>query len=435
MHSSQKGSRQRRLFLISSLALAVTVGNAAAGGFEKATMWDAEYSALAGAAVSSVDNSSAIFFNPAGLAFAEANDIALHASPTWTQANGPAAGNDTYIKGEKNFVPNGGFTGAYRLNDRLVLGYGVYGAGGASAKYKNVRVGNQGGGLIPDTSVVGDYSTDIKIMEAGLGLGYRINNNWSIGGTYRLTYATADINMMSTVDRLGAIGAAVGYNDMSGWNNFGVRLGTMYRSDDNRWGWGLNYRSEVDVKAKGNASFRNGLGIGNYDKRDATARTGLPMQISSGIHYAVFTDLTLFGEVTYSNYSANDKIKFESDESVAVGQINTNWEDQYNYRIAAEYTGIEGWALRAGYIYTTAVVPEEYAAPTFSTPAAAHTYTFGAGTSLIDGKVDLDMAAEYNRAKNTDVKGGDKLTDTSRAYSGRYDSKAWAVHATLRYKF
>ncbi|WP_257253510.1 MULTISPECIES: OmpP1/FadL family transporter [unclassified Endozoicomonas] len=424
-------TRTSPFFLVSALAAAVSAGQAVAGGFEKATLWDAEYSALAGAAVSSVDDSSAIFFNPAGMAFAESNDIALHVSPTFTQVNGPAKAPNTFIEGETNFSPAGGLTGLYKLNDKFTMGYGVYASGGAAAKYEDVTVGGS-------RPVTDDYSTDIKIIEAGLGLSYRINNNWSVGGTYRLTYATADINMVS--DILG-IGAAVGYNDMSGYNTFGVRLGAMYRSDDDRWGWGINYRSEVDIEADGKASFRSGApGFGpipdDYSGIDATAETALPMQISTGIDYQVAPHWTLFGEVTYSQYSNNEQIQFTSDERpLDVPAINTNWEDQYNYRIAAEYTGIENWALRAGYIYTTAVVPEEYAAPTFSTPANAHSFTLGAGTSILDGQVDLDFAAVYDTVENDDVKGGGQLTDTTTSYAGKYESSSYSLHASATYRF
>ena len=425
-------SRQRGLFFVSSLAMAVAAGNAIAGGFEKATLWDAKYSALAGAAVSSVDDSSAIFFNPAGLAFAESNDIAVHLSPTVTQAWGPATGiKDETIKGEKNFAPAGGFTGLYKLNDKFTMGYGVYATGGAAASFKDVEVGSV-------FKKKGDYSTEISIIEAGLGLAYRINNNWSVGGTYRLTYAMADINMMSSAMG-GLVGGSVGYNDMSGLNTFGVRLGTMYRSDDNRFGWGLNYRSEVKVEADGKARYENGAQGTVYKGKDAIAKTSLPMQLSTGVDYRVAENWTLFGEVTFTEYSTNDSIDFKSDDlgdALYIKTINTNWEDQYNYRIAAEYTGIEGWALRGGYVYTTAVVPEEYAAPTFSTPAIAHTFTVGAGTTLMDGKVELDMAAEYNTVKNNDVKGGGEVTNTgSTSTPGKYETQAYAVHMTLKYKF
>lgn len=37
---------RRNVILVSSLALAVTAGNAVAGGFEKATIWDAKYRVL-----------------------------------------------------------------------------------------------------------------------------------------------------------------------------------------------------------------------------------------------------------------------------------------------------------------------------------------------------------------------------------------------------
>ncbi|WP_257263475.1 OmpP1/FadL family transporter [Endozoicomonas sp. ONNA2] len=422
-------SRQGRLFVISSLAFAVFTGNAVAGGFEKATMWDAKYAALAGAAVSSVNTSSAVFFNPAGLARLEGNEIALNVSPTFVQTNGPAEGDNSYIDGERNFVPNAGLTGAYRLNDQLVMGYGVYGAGGSSTSYEGVTVGSL-------TPMTGEYSTDIKIMEAGLALAYQINNNWSIGGTYRITYAQADINLASAAFS-GTTGALVGYNDLSGFNTFGVRLGAMYRSDDNRWGWGLNYRSDVSIEADGEASTYVANTPFHTPSIAATAETALPTQFSTGVDYSLNDDWKLFSEVTWTKYSDIESIKFSSNEgNLLVNRIIANWDDQWNFRFATEYTGIENWALRAGYIYTTAVTPEEYAAPTFSTPAGAHSFTMGAGTTLMDGKLGLDFGAEYNFAENDTVKGGGVVTNTgSLSPSGKYDTNAFALHATLRYKF
>ncbi|MCL6268340.1 outer membrane protein transport protein [Sansalvadorimonas sp. 2012CJ34-2] len=429
-----KGSSTRRhLFLVSSLALAVSAGNAFAGGYEKATLWDAKYSALAGAAVSSVNDSSAVYYNPAGLAFAEQNDVSLHVSPTFSRIDGPAEGSGSFVKGKTQFSPVGGFTGLYKLNDKTTLGYGIYAAGGSASEY-DVTVGSSA------TSLSGKYSTDIKVLESGLALGYSLNNNWSLGATYRLTYAYADINLMSAAQ---GIGIQASYNDMSGWHKSGVRVGAMFRSDDNRWGWGINYRSEVQIKAEGKASYNNALGKplarnqpAPFKGKDATAATALPMQIATGVDYRVADDLTLFGEVTFSKYSTNKSIEFDSDEqALVVPQIPQKWDDQYSYRIAAEYTGIADWALRGGYIYTTGLVPEEYAAVTFSTPAAAHTVTFGAGTAIMDDKLELDFAADYSLVKNNDVKGGGAVSATSKAPAGKYQSQALSIHMSATYKY
>ncbi|WP_281646372.1 outer membrane protein transport protein [Parendozoicomonas sp. Alg238-R29] len=422
-------ARRRSLLVVSSLAIVVS-NQALASGYEKATMWDAKYSALAGAATSSVGNSSAIFFNPAGLAFADSNDFSLHVSPTFSRIDSPANGSDTFTEGEDMFAMNGGFTGLYQLNEKFTLGYGIYGAGGSMSEYGDITTG------MGSFAQTGDLSTTIKIIEAGLALAYRINKNWSVGGTYRLTYAMADINMASATGPGDAVGVNVQYEEMDDWNTFGVRLGAMFRSDNDRWGWGIDYRSEVEAEAEGEAALDVG-GQNQYRGRDITAKTTLPFQISTGVDYQITDDVTLFGEVTYSNYSTNKSITFSSDDTnLPVNEVNQEWDDQYNYRVAVEYTGLEDWALRGGYIYTTSIVPEEYASPTFSTPSFAHTITFGAGRSFMNGKVDLDLAGEYNIVENDDVKGGAIVTDSGAvAPSGRYESKAYAVHMSLRYYY
>ncbi len=98
--------------------------------------------------------------------------------------------------------------------------------------------------------------------------------------------------------------------------------------------------------------------------------------------------------------------------------------------LLVNYTGIDGWALRGGYILTNNVVPESYAAPTFSTPAPAHTVTLGAGTSILNDKLDIDFAAEYNHVNAENVRSTNPTTN-----DGRYSSSAYAFHISTRYKF
>ncbi|WP_257287611.1 hypothetical protein, partial [Endozoicomonas sp. SESOKO2] len=61
--------------------------------------------------------------------------------------------------------------------------------------------------------------------------------------------------------------------------------------------------------------------------------------------------------------------------------------------------------------------------------------TLGAGTSILDGQVDLDFAAVYDTVENDDVKGGGQLTDTTTSYAGKYESSSYSLHASATYRF
>ncbi|RYZ96382.1 MAG: hypothetical protein EOP11_23560, partial [Proteobacteria bacterium] len=73
------------------LAVAALVGgNAYAGGFEKNLSWSGKYAGIGGAAVSIVEGSESLYFNPAGLASKRGanGDVSLNFSPTFVKFKG-----------------------------------------------------------------------------------------------------------------------------------------------------------------------------------------------------------------------------------------------------------------------------------------------------------------------------------------------------------
>ena len=270
-------------------------------------------------------------------------------------------------------------------------------------------------------------------MEGALGLGYQLNNNWSLGASYRFTYTEADLSML---DAMGNLGLEIKYQSMTGTNAFGYRLGAMYRSDDDRFGWGIHYRSGVDLEAEGKTSYNNGANAGTYEGKNVTVKTELPQQVSTGAHFRIQPELTMFTELSWTNYKAVESIDFTSnDTTLAVDSLNTQWQDMYIVRFGAEYTGISDWALRTGYIYATPSVKEEYAAPTFATPDTMHTFALGAGTTFMEGKLKLDTALQYSYASIKGVKGGGQLSPASTSPSGNYKSGGISLHTSLIYSF
>ena len=147
-------THKNNTYKVSCFILSLAAASHAHARYEAVYLWNAEYAGNGGAAVSSVDDSSALYFNPAGLAFAQKNDIALHISPLLTWVDGPAEGSDSYKKGKTLFSPIGGGTGLYHINDRLTLGYGMYAVGGLAALYKDVTLGEGA------TALTGNYQSE-----------------------------------------------------------------------------------------------------------------------------------------------------------------------------------------------------------------------------------------------------------------------------------
>ncbi|MDH7568919.1 MAG: outer membrane protein transport protein, partial [Armatimonadota bacterium] len=110
------------------------------------------------------------------------------------------------------------------------------------------------------------------------------------------------------------------------------------------------------------------------------------------------------------------------------GDIVQNWRDMNNLRLGMEYTGAGPWTLRAGYVYTTQVIPSDHARATFSVPGLGHTFTVGASRPLRPG-LDLNLALEYSNARGSGLNMADGIT------SAHFESRAFGVHTGIGYRF
>ena len=399
--------------VIATLATLLFVGQAWSAGFEKSVLWSAKWSALGGSSSAAVSGSESVIFNPAGLVNGEGQDISLHVSPTMSQFKGPITQDNVTIDGEETTTYPVGLLYSYKLNDKWSFGAGYYVAAGTQAKYDDV---NFGGAYKPD------FLSDIKILELGLSAGYKLNDNWNLGLTYRYSQVEAEY-------KFAAGSSAVELKDLEATDAAGFRLGAQYKADSEDWGLGFSYRSEVAFDAEGTATSiviadgtRNSLG-------DTTLSNALPAQYNLDAFYTLNDSWKLYGGLTFTEYSVNKQIDLKGTIAGSVPKITQNWDDQWNYRLATSYHGIENWELRGGYVLTSQVTDSKAASPTFASPGEGHTFVLGAGTHCMDEKLHYDVAVEYSMASGD----GETAPPTSR--KGEFSSAGTTVHLSAKYLF
>ncbi|WP_263082162.1 outer membrane protein transport protein [Endozoicomonas sp. Mp262] len=412
-------------FTLSTLAISIA-NTAVASGFEGVTQWNAKHGALGGTGASYVNDSSSIFFNPAGLAFTEHNDIALHIAIFDMDKDVPVAAADSQHTNDIKHPYRGGFTGNYRLDDQWVLGYGIFNVGGTNQVYKDITVGQN------NNTLTDDFSSYLNIMEANLSLGYKIDKNWSVGAGLRYTWFASELQSLASVQSSPTMisGLRSEYKELTGHHFGGVRLGIMYRADDNQWGAGFSYRSKVKTDQEGKHHMRvNTPVVSEYRDQNVKTESILPEQFSVGVDYRITPDLQLFGEYTFTRYSDIEKIEFVPDNlAVAeIATINTDWKDRHTYKIGSEYSG-SSWPVRTGYSYTTQVVPDERATSTFSIPAPLHIASIGTGKTFFDNALVLDMTIGYAWYET-------KNLDNNSTLKGSYSEKTLWVMASTKYLF
>ena len=383
--------------------------NAYSAGLEKNVNWSGKYNGVAGAATSSVSDSEGLIFNPAGLAGVEGKgDVHVNFSPTFSQFEGPLTANNQSKKSVQTFSPIGGLTSAYRLDDSTVLGGGVFVSGGTKSRYENID------------GIGGVGQSSLSIIEGTIGAAKKINENFSLGASWRISYASADLATIAPI-----VGGYrhIEFRDLSSWNFTGFRLGAQYKID--KLSFGLNVRTPLSVKLKGETATGDSTNPVKRDS-DTTVSATFPWALSLGADYAVDSKLRLLSDLSYTNYAANKKLGIVSG---TLGDVSKtlNWHDLYVARVGAEYKVQENLVLRGGYALISAVTNKDYANATFSSPGFGHSLTLGAGSKF--GNLDANAALDYSFAS------GHSDGNGASALAGDYKSHSYTAHLGVAYNY
>ncbi len=412
-----------------------------ASGFEKVIMFSGKYAGTGGAAASSVKGSEGVFLNPAGLANGgtEMGDVSGNFSPTFPQFSGPLIQDSVVKTSSRPMIPLMGVSAAYNVNSDMSVGLGFGSVGGSKNSFTVDPVD-----ALPTASHMGskEVKIDVQILEAALGIGYKIMPGLTVGAAWRVDMVSAGFSTFSSHPA-----ALTGSPPSLTWLNLhdlkqttysGFRLGTQYRPNDS-WGIGASYRSKIDFKVKGKANGTADIpALGKaveLTDEDASAASSLPMQLALAADFALTDTIRLFAGFDWTNYGNNNALVIEGSVQNTLSSTSTNigselglgWRDMYNFRLGMEYSGVADWAIRAGYVFNTAVTNKNYARATFVAPGPGHTFLLGAGTSFMNKTLDLDGALEYGVAKAS--------VATGEGVVGDYKTDAYAIHLGTTYRF
>lgn len=417
------GSRIRIHFSSRVAAAAALSGflsalHADAGGFEKSTMWSGRYSGIGGAASAVVSGPESVFLNPAGLARGKGTEISINASPTFSQFSGPVAVEGQEETSTLGFSPLYGAAASFKLSDRLGIGFGSAIVGGAGNQFNDLdfsQLNFTGAGNLDELRP--DIGAKLIINEVGLGVGYQVSDNWSLGLSWRATLVSGHLQAASVTQpdfsdpgspSPGAL-ANVLIDGLSAVDLGGFRAGIQYINDAKDFGFGINYRSALQFTAEGETSGEVELasssfaGSGDITGGSATVTNSFPQAVSAGFMLG-FGKWRVFPEYTFTNYSVNRTLilggtitlpqNFGGTEK-ELTDVTQNWRDQHNGRLGLEYDWSDSTVIRAAYVATTAVVPGANARATFSAPGLAHSLYLGGGHAFSDS-FRLDATGEYS---------------------------------------
>lgn len=401
------------IFLAALVGLGASLPNsAAAGGYDTPMLYSARHMGMGGTAVAYVDDPSAMFHNPAGLAGTEKltlmGDFSLLVGDI--TANPQGATDDSITSGT-TVAPFFLIGASGRITSWLTAGIAIYPVASAGAEYTY--------GMNADGQA-GTDSTTLVFFEISPGLAFEIpDTGLSIGAGYRMTYAS--------LDRSRDTGLATDL-ELSGLSFAGFRLGAQYNLMD-YVKFGLSYRHKTVTEIDG-PGFVVAPGDATY-----TAEFTLPSRFSFGAR----SDFGAFGvalDAEYALQSQNGRGEIGTDgPGIDIATVN-DWTNAWTVRLGAEYRLMNGkLPIRLGYVWDQQTSNRAYPTAFGTPPDATHIFTAGAGYNA--GPWQANIAYAYRTGSTTitaeDIAGRDSCLACGNP--GEYSIGLHGIYLDFSYHF
>lgn len=423
----------------------------------------------ANAAAAEAADASTIFYNPAGLTKLDSSQISVNANIVLPSIHYEADSATDFtglpVQGSKNgkitkttVAPH--IYGAYKVNDNLTVGLGVYVPFGSATEYEKDSV------LRHNINKLGLTSIAVEPVAA-----WKFNERHSFGAGIIAQHTSAELRKYADwgiMEKARALKEtppnptkaaqikADGHADVKGsdWG-FGYQLAWMWDIND-RARVGVNYRSKVSHTLKGDAEWAaddtaakamwsTALAANGYTANEK-ARVKIVTPESLSVHgmYKVSDKANLFGDVTWTRHSRFNKAElvFENTKKIVNGNsdrttITPNWRNTYKVGLGGSYQISEPLQLRAGIAFDKS--PVRNADYRMNSLPDGNRIWFSAGMKYHIGKNHVVDAAythiHINDTSYRTAKASGNDVDSKGASSARFKNHADIIGLQYTYKF
>ncbi len=401
--------------VIVGLATLIFAQSAFAGGYDTPILYSARHMGMGGAAVAYVDDPSAIFHNPAGLARTTRLSVLGDFSPLLgsiqgSPANNPATGESINLESEPSFAPFFMLGVSYQPLPWLAIGLAAFPVASAGGSYVYENAGG---------TEITDY-TKLFFLEIAPGIAFSLPARITLGATYRITLVS--LERTQTPDGADPTLAL----DMSGWNFAGFRVGAQWEAIRNHLSIGLMYRhvTRTELTAEDVTAF----GVSAYD---ATTEFTLPSQLVFGargdfFNFGLAVDLALgFNSQNDATVIAANMEDGNPDTRAEFANV-FEWSTGVTLRVGLEYDihlGGDRYILtpRLGYIFDGKTSNEEYVTAFGTPPAPTNVLTFGVGFDGGPWEINLAYAYRFGGTEVTFEPADRGRTCNFCGYTGEYN--------------
>jgi long-chain fatty acid transport protein len=393
---------------------------------------------MGGAGTASVNDASAMYFNPA--AMTGIDGTRLYGGGTLLQTYSSFAGQAPFpgygVTEEAD--PQRVFPGTAYLTHRYEgpwsIGLGYNSPFGLQMVWKN-----------PD-QFTGRYivtRADLRTYNFSIGAARALKKNLSIGFGGNLVYTRVDLTNRHFIAAPGGGGAQFEVAQFALTSNpspgYGWNAGLLWTRGKS-WKVGATYRGHVIIHADGDANITQyPSGDPQVDAQVAAALppdqpastvVRLPSVGSVGVAYEWGSTWTFEGDAVYTGWKAFQDLPIYFQNSTGSNEtIVENYDDSFQFRAGAENRRAS-FTWRAGYYFDRAAAPTESVSPTLP-DADRHGVTLGFGMDLGASKrmrLDVYQLAVFVQNRKTEGVNRD-------GYEGEYKSFASATGLSLAYRW
>ncbi|MGB6338590.1 MAG: outer membrane protein transport protein [Candidatus Aminicenantaceae bacterium] len=384
---------------------------------------------MAGAFVGRADNTTAIFYNPAGLAFQKGLGFSVNVTYyNYTLEAGSEEPQSTNRSSEPQLI--GSLFVAYTYKERISIGVGAFTPYSLVTKWPMHWSGNP---LC--------FNSELKVFTLRPVLAIKINKYLSIGAGLDIVHSNVrwDFhNIHSTIwsymecpiNELNASGSGIGFT-----------AGALFKPNDN-FQIGARYQQRVNSDLWGKNNYRRGrVYIYNYDAPEHTPEVGtgkpefkqrqrvvfslpLPSEVVVGVMLAPAKRFTIQADVQRTGWSSFKMWEFVAlipeasffpeptdgevmnDEFLLNGAregIELNMKDTWSFKLGGEYYLKEELSLRIGYARHQSPLDEKNLTPVLPL-LPRNVFSFGVGydgparsiaTQSLIGNITFDAYVQY----------------------------------------
>jgi long-chain fatty acid transport protein len=348
-----------RLFCASLLLAAMSVEVSFASGFQL-NEHGARAMGQGGAFAARANDLSAMYFNPAGLAYQQG--LGAYVGGTMilpkTTFTSPTAKLTDMVS--QTFLIPSVYLG-YGMDNGLSFGVGFYAPFGLGTEWPAGWDGRFVAG-----------KTDLQNLALNPTIAYKVSEQFMIGAGMSITFSSVKM----AYDLATLPGAAPGHIalDATG-NGYSFDLGAIFKPMP-EMSIGASYRHSTTVDYEGTAEFSNMGAVLTPLFPGGTGKTTIkaPGQFFVGLAYDLSKDITLEADYQWIGWSSYDTLAVELPDGPAAppalggrplqksSKAGKNWGDAYMLRLGGEYRHND-LTFRLGFIYDASGQPAETVEP------------------------------------------------------------------------